>query len=87
MAIKVFDKEIKDTVARIVATLYSYSTKTPYKDAYRHIRYNLKTDKGFKSMVAMGKKYGDKIKHKDAEVMLMQLKICENLYFADKKRG
>ena len=84
MSVNVLDKNIKDTVARIVTTICSYSMNVPYNELYKRIRFELRTVKGFKSMVNLGIKYGKKIKDKNVENLLVQLMFCQELYFANK---
>lgn len=85
MAFKTLDGNIKETIARVVSEVYAIAEKMSYKEVYRFVKYNMKTDKGVRSMINLGFQCCKKIKSSKIEEYVFKLKLCEDLYFAERR--
>ena len=83
----VLDTNIKRVLARNISIIYSRSTKETFETVHRFVSYHLKTNKGVKSMIALAKKHSKLIRGVDVKKLMLEISVCEQLYFADKGRG
>lgn len=84
----ILDKNIKNILAVKVSYIYSLYSKEDYKVVFRFVNHNLSTDKGLKSMVSLARKCVKTLSGEKVKRYMKEILICEELYFADKrKRG